>query len=99
MVCRAELEEKLERLQRIVGAMDSEARTPAAPGTVERAARGLATPGAPAARGHALHQAGAGSHRRQDCHPQKGHDQPGAPCAVPPAHEGLRQEVDQQMYW
>ena len=49
MVCRAELEEKLERLQRIVGAMDSEVRTPAAPGTVERAARGLATPGAPAA--------------------------------------------------
>lgn len=49
MACRAELEEKLERLQRIVGAMDGEARTPTAPGTVERAARGLASPGAPAA--------------------------------------------------
>ncbi len=49
MACRAELEEKLERLQRIVGAMDGEARMPAAPGTVECAARGLATPGAPSA--------------------------------------------------
>ncbi len=42
--CRAELEEKLARLQRIVGAMNAE--EPAAePGTVERAARGMATPG------------------------------------------------------
>ena len=41
---RAELEEKLARLQRIVGAMNAE--EPAAePGTVERAARGMATPG------------------------------------------------------
>lgn len=46
MLGRAELEEKLERLQRIVTAMEGEAQPGQfAPGTVERAARGLATPG------------------------------------------------------
>ena len=45
--CRAELQEKLERLQRIVEVIDREAQAAAAgePGTVERAARGMGTPG------------------------------------------------------
>lgn len=42
---RAELEEKLDRLQRIVGEIDQEAQPSAAPNTVERAARGMVTPG------------------------------------------------------
>ena len=42
---RAELEEKLARLQRIVGAMNAEEQPAAEPGAVERAARGMATPG------------------------------------------------------
>ena len=45
--CRAELQEKLERLQRIVEVIDREAQAAAAgePGTVERAAGGMGTPG------------------------------------------------------
>ena len=45
--CRAELQEKLERLQRIVEMIDREAQAAAAgePGTVEQAARGLGSPG------------------------------------------------------
>ena len=42
---RAELEEKLDRLQRIVGEIDQEAQPSAAHITVERAARGMVTPG------------------------------------------------------
>ena len=38
--------------------------------------------------GHALPPAGAGSQRRQDCHPQDSADQPGAPRAIRP--DGLR---------
>lgn len=44
-MCRAKLEDALERLQRIMSAMAADAAQ-APPNTVERAARGLATPAA-----------------------------------------------------
>ena len=45
VMCRAKLEDALERLQRIMSAMAADAAQ-APPNTVERAARGLATPAA-----------------------------------------------------
>ena len=88
--CRAKLEEALERLQRIVGAMEADA-VQAAPDAVERAVRGLVTPGHGSGKGeagqgggYALSQAGRGGQLGEDCDPAPHRQQP-PPCPLPAA--------------
>ena len=97
VMCRAKLEDALERLQRIMSAMAADAAQ-APPNTVERAARGPGHAGGGGRSrrggggggggGHALAQAGGRAVVREDCH-AAAHGQQPAPGPLPEALTGL----------